>query len=395
MTTSHSFVCTASVVSYLMGVNIMAKKNLISKNAISKEIAKKISAGKMSEKGIAALELFGEGYELIPIVPGEKRPPFKWDPWLDGLSPETIAAHYASNPSHDVAVIPGDSLIVFDADTPEAVIALYQLADAHDLVCNRIVSTKRGEHQYFKRADDTHAKSCAPDKLVNPAGIDIKTGRALAVAPPSTNKSYLVDEAESIDDLIEVDQNFIDAVYRHNGMQPPGAAPVNIRTVESSADQNEVIRELESLLEHIDPDCGYETWLKALMAVHNATGGSDDGFRLADDWSGPGATYPGKPQMRVKWRSFDNAPDVPITIATLYQLVKATGVDPGIADYVADPEWDLSGGDTLVQPANPKESICIDSTELNRDDSSERHPLAAYSLRGMSAQLEAESNKAR
>ena len=42
--------------------------------------------------------------------------------------------------------------------------------------------------------------------------------------------------------------------------------------------------EVFSALQYLDPDMGYDDWLRVGMALHS-TGGSDEAFRLWDDWS--------------------------------------------------------------------------------------------------------------
>ncbi len=84
--------------------------------------------------------------------------------------------------------------------------------------------------------------------------------------------------------------------------------------------QSEIVARLSALLERIDPSCGYSDWLKVLMAIYHTTGGSEEGFLLADKWSSGGGTYKGTKEIRVKWNSFKSATSNPITIATLVAM---------------------------------------------------------------------------
>ena len=74
--------------------------------------------------GQAALSMFKFGLSVIPIIPGEKRPAVKWDPWLAKLSPESIQDYWQEHPDHEFGFIVGDDLIIFDADTPMSGTAL-------------------------------------------------------------------------------------------------------------------------------------------------------------------------------------------------------------------------------------------------------------------------------
>lgn len=86
--------------------------------------------------------------------------------------------------------------------------------------------------------------------------------------------------------------------------------------------QSENVARLPALLQHISPNCEYGDWLKVLMAIYHTTGGSEEGFALADKWSSGGRTYQGTHDIRVKWNSFKSAASTPITIATLVAMTK-------------------------------------------------------------------------
>lgn len=66
--------------------------------------------------------------------------------------------------------------------------------------------------------------------------------------------------------------------------------------------------ELEELLSWVPADCGYQDWVKCLMAVHAATDGSQAGFNLVDRWSaGGGKKYDGSQALQKKWASFQKS----------------------------------------------------------------------------------------
>ena len=71
---------------------------------------------------------------------------------------------------------------------------------------------------------------------------------------------------------------------------------------------------LATWLEHQDPNIDYDEWVKVGMKLHDATGGSEEGLNLWDDWS-KGATrkrkngmpvYEGRSSLRVHWVSFSS-----------------------------------------------------------------------------------------
>jgi hypothetical protein len=142
----------------------------------------------------AALYWFKFGLDVIPIIPYTKLPAVQWDPWLGGLSLEKILDYWSRHPDHEIGFIVGDNLIIFDADSPDAIAALVALERKFEVTPSLVVKTTKGEHHYFRRASGTHAKSDSHSTDKHPERIDIKTGRALVILPPSTGKTIATGE---------------------------------------------------------------------------------------------------------------------------------------------------------------------------------------------------------
>jgi hypothetical protein len=204
----------------------------------------------------------------------------------------------------------------------------------------------------------------------------VKTGKALGILPPSTNKTVITCDAESAKDLTEVDQAFIDAIATHNGRQPPRPAPEMPRVKREVVAPNGDTGKLEALLEHLDPDSGYEDWVHVLMAIHHESGGSDEGLQLADAWSSKGEKYQGSEEIRTKWASFADYQGRPITIATLHKMVNDQGLDVQKVKSQAEP---FPIFETEVIHRQESTPACVTKPLM---------PLDRYSLRGMSAELE-------
>jgi putative DNA primase/helicase len=100
---------------------------------------------------------------------------------------------------------------------------------------------------------------------------------------------------------------------------------------------------LRSLLDWLDPDMGYDDWLRVGMALHHETEGSPDGLALWDEWSSRGVTYPASEGVAAKWDSFSGAAGrAPVTLAWLRGL--AERVSNGAAIDSADfPVLDING----------------------------------------------------
>ncbi len=141
----------------------------------------------------AAQHWYRFGFNVIPIVTGTKKTAVKWDPWLDGLSAEKIAKYWLKHPDHEVGFIVGNEVVVFDADTPQSLTRLCDLEKAFDVAPALTVKTRKGEHHFFRLAKDTTAKSDSHSSEKHPERIDVKTGRALIVLPPTGGREVLID----------------------------------------------------------------------------------------------------------------------------------------------------------------------------------------------------------
>ena len=275
----------------------------------------------------AALYWFRFGLKVFPLHPDSKKTVLYWNPWLESLSEDSIRAHWEQHPDHELGFIVGDDLLVIDADDPMAVTACHQLMSSFDITCNHIVDTNKGQHFYFRRQPGTVARSDSHDTAQHPERLDIKTGRAMVVLPPSTGKTVSLSEADSVNDLAEVGQDFIDAIYRHNGRVPPSQQPeTRSLQLRDPQDEDQLVTGIRYLLQYIDPDCGYDDWRSVGMAIDHETSGSEIGFQLYDDWSSQGDKYPGHQALVAKWRSFNGNTDNPITLGTLCMLAVANGV---------------------------------------------------------------------
>ena len=322
----------------------------------------------------AALYWLRFGLRVIPLRPASKITALPWDPWLESLTEDSIKVHWERHPDHEIGFIVGDDLLVIDADDPMAVTACHLLMSSFDKTCNHIVDTTKGQHFYFRRVPGILARSDSHDTAQHPERLDIKTGRAMVVLPPSTGKTVSMSEADTVNDLVEVGQDFIDAIYRHNGRvapsQQPEPRPLQLRDPQ---DKDQLVTDMRYLLQHIDPDCGYDDWCSVGMAIHHETRGTDIGLQLYDDWSSQGEKYPGYQALVTKWRSFSSTPGNPITLGTLCMLAANDGAD---LEKVGEEFFTALDEDlVIVEPPEPEKEV-------------EEHGLAKYSLRGMSGQFE-------
>ena len=134
-------------------------------------------------------------------------------------------------------------------------------------------------------------------------------------------------DINTIGDLTEVDQAFIDAVFQHNGADPPRPlAPIEARPVMmESGITGQAMARLSAMVHALDPDCAYDDWLHGLAGIHHESAGSEDGFALANTWSSRGQKYCGEAELRSKWRSFEGYAGRPVTVGTIIAMLNRQG----------------------------------------------------------------------
>ena len=328
------------------------------------------------------------GFHSIPTVPTAKRTVVSWDEWLNDLSLKKIGQHWTKNPDHEVGFIVGDEFIVLDADSPESIAALAAIEKAHGATPNMVVKTTKGEHHFFKRAQGTFAKSDSHSTKEFPDRLDVKTGRALIILPPSTGKALIVNEAKNASELTEVNQDFIDAIFQHNGRPVPRPCEIAPSACDGSNLPGNNSDRLKMLLAQIDP---YANWLHVLMAIYHETGGSEEGFELANSWSGRGKSYAGEKDIRTKWNSFKSGTANPITIATIVKMVKDNGADMSAIYAASDEQFDPCVTEVVYPNATPSSAPVVLENSVVVDADKQLalvNPFDQYSLRGMSDEME-------
>jgi len=349
--------------------------------------------------GKAALAWGGFGYNVIPLIPAKKIPATPWEPWEKGPSPSRIRSHWQKHPKDEVGFIVGDGRIVLDADSPEALANLVRIEVERGVSPRLIAGTHKGVHHHFRLAPGTYARLAAFSTEKFPARIDVKTGRSIVALPPSTGKEILSREVDHASQLSEVGQDFIDAVFLHNGKQPPRPRPVQPDPAPSSPgnagsdDESPLTghHDLEVLIEPLDPDEGYEPWVDVGMILYHETGGSDEGLKIFDSWSARGAKYPGFQDIQYKWQSFGGYAGNPKTIGTLIWKLKEKGLDWQELLEAAEPDFTAIGITEVVESgATMRDSDGVttrpaDATNAVANPASETtqpHPLERMSITG-------------
>jgi hypothetical protein len=178
--------------------------------------------GKAKNLFSAAMYWISFGFDVIPVCPGKKNSAVKRDSWLNNPNPKKVQEYWTANPDHEIGCILGEDLIVFEAEDPESVSALAKIEERYGLKPKLVAKTAQGVHHYFCCDPGTIAISTALySKEKFPERIYIKTCGDLVILPISRGKSISILESENTDELPIANQEFIDAIYHHNGMTSP------------------------------------------------------------------------------------------------------------------------------------------------------------------------------
>jgi putative DNA primase/helicase len=270
------------------------------------------------------------GFNVAPLNPETKHTRLKWEPWLKELEARGHAAIDKEWRETDLVCMVTDSrVLVLDADSPESLSALHELEKTFGIQPSLVAKTKRGEHHFFRRNPaETFAKNAGYSTKSGPNKIDVRTGRTLVdgrgiiALPPANGRKLLTEEAFDHGELTEVDQDFIDAVFRHNGEAPPRELEPPQKASNGDSYQK---GEIAEILAYIPPPVDYEGWFTVLAGVYEKTLGSTEGLHIVDEWSARGPNYCGFEELEYKWRTLSI--DGGITFGSVCKMAQQSGAD--------------------------------------------------------------------
>ena len=72
-------------------------------------------------------------------------------------------------------------------------------------------------------------------------------------------------------------------------------------------------------VEQLDPDMGFEHWLRVGMALHHELGA--DGLDVWDQWSARGSKYKGTDNLLTHWRTFGRGSGSPVTMRSVGKML--------------------------------------------------------------------------
>ena len=282
----------------------------------------------------AAAEYLAKGLALVPIPAGLKGPV---DPGWNRKSaavtrPDQITGNVGLAHAYSgTAVIDFDKLDVATEWLRTRGVDVSALWTADDAV--RISSGRANRGKLLFRLPD--GVEPLASKMLHKEGLELRcaTRDGLTVQdvlPPSihpeTGKPYAWEYA---DDLI-------------GHWSCPPVLPANVlalwRTLIARPELDDTPQDKSRLgltegqvrhaLTYIDPDCGYETWINALMAVHHEAAGQPWGLDLVDEWSATATgKYAGRGVIESKWDGFGKDRQSVVTARWLMSQANVAGPD--------------------------------------------------------------------
>lgn len=285
----------------------------------------------------SALQYAARGWHVFPAPPGAKKSHVagkygNGTRWSATADPSEIRKHWARWPDANVGIAcgPASGLLVIECDTPDGhdvngVANMLQLIAAHGPLPDTIeaLSPSGSWHIYFRFPEATDLRNSTSQ--IAP-GVDVRGEGGMVIGVPSVkpgmaqpyrwkNPPGLFELADCPDWLLQL------CKPREKELSPEAHIQIDVGSTHQTAGQAEV----EELLSWVDPDAGgYKAWVEVLMALHQHFGGSNEGLRLADDWSGQGPKYKAG-EVAVKWAGFITGGKT--TIATLAEMARQNGAD--------------------------------------------------------------------
>ena len=132
------------------------------------------------------------------------------------------------------------------------------------------------------------------------------------------------------------------------------------------------IEKARAFIDALDPDGGYDDWLKAGQSLHHEFDGAEAAMLVWQEWSKKSTEkYPGDRAIRAKWESFGRYVGAPITAAWLLKHSKVAKV---AARYEAVAEWKERIGE--CDEYDLREKVSVEIARDARLDVLDREALA-------------------
>lgn len=292
--------------------------------------------------------LLANGYLIIPIRPGQKRPALSnWQAARLG------AVDLTRYPDHGVGVLCGQGanpLAAIDVDTTHEALASRFVAWCQEhlgLTCERVGAAPKILLVY-RAASAGWGKAISawfegPDGARHRLEVLGKGQQFVAYhIHPGTGKPYeWVDlfgglSAMQAGDLPIITETQVEEALRMFESMAEEAGLVRVPgsqrrsgCVTSTIDDDPLmtykppvgldLNDVKRLLVHVDNE-DYDTWIKVGMSLHHEFGGDIAALDLWDEWSSTAANYAGRSDLEARWAGFGRSGRAPTTARWLLKV---------------------------------------------------------------------------
>lgn len=297
--------------------------------------------------------LIDNGYHIIPIAKGEKRPavsgwqnlritsPDEIMPYLDKGCGIGILTGVGENPLCGVDIDSMDEGLVdtftewcrdeigFQPDRigkPPKRLLLYRAEDSY---------TKMSSREFIDDGNNTHKlEMLGAGQQFVAFGTHPDTGNRYRWVDGKSPVSFSVDRLgiplckKTIEEMIEKFEEYALAL----GLTPKANSSRTIgqQTSDSAAD---ILMNYEPKVELPEGECckiietldceDYDTWLRVGMALHHEFDGGDEGLEIWNDWSKEGTNYRSFADLKGRWAGFCTTPGrTPVTMRSIVHEAK-------------------------------------------------------------------------
>lgn len=278
-----------------------------------------------------AVSLVENGYRVIPIAVGQKRP--SMDAWQRyEATPERISGRWPEN--GNIGILTAHTPAI-DIDTTDQALAIEMEQFVADMIGDAPVRVGRAPKRLMVfRTDAPFSKRSSGfflDLEGNAHQLEILGDGQQFVAygiHPDTQKPYRWVSLEtpsdlSVQDLPELTVRGADAVIAEFTRLCEARGWTRKTQTSGGGKQDELWflrpkpeatdEELQQALSLMPGADIYETWVKVGMALHNHFDGAVEGLEMWDAWSSTAPNYSAE-QVEQKWRGFGRRDGQPVTI---------------------------------------------------------------------------------
>lgn len=253
--------------------------------------------------------LVKKGYKLIPLKRNGKEPILKNWNQLATSDLNQIFLWAETYPDCNFGILTGFNLVVLDVDNKNGKIGSSILESFRGLPDTYTVETPNGGyHYYYKCYDNIKSRNYGN-------GLEIKSLGNQVVAAGSTidGKCYeIINDCE----LAE----FPAWLYEElENSRKKSKHLVNLIPYIQSENSTEHLSTLANILDSINPDLDYESWLRVLYASMNVFGCNGDSIAILKSWSSEGSKFDER-EFWKKVKSYDPSHVEKVGYPTLLEL---------------------------------------------------------------------------